>query len=158
MRSKNASIVNHHAKTFTITVKEKPGGVYAACLGDEPFSDKKSRPRNWGREDFWGKKGWDESPDKKELWKKVLDALKDDNRYEKERNYTVNFQHSVYSQRGEELGLNREGERLEVENTMLNGLSGSKPTAISCQSGDKDITAGLAPVHDVIVRAGVFDP
>jgi len=23
---------------------------------------------------------------------------------------------------------------------------------------DEDITAGLAPVHDVIVRAGVFDP
>jgi hypothetical protein len=110
MRSKNAPIVDHHAKTFTITVKEKPGGVYAACLGDEPFSDKESRPRNWGREDFWGKKGWDESSDKKELWKKVLDALKDDSRYEKERNYTVNFQHSVYSQRGEELGLNREGE------------------------------------------------
>ena len=50
MRSKNASTANNHARTFTVTVKEKPGGVFVACLGDEPTREKKSLARNWGVE------------------------------------------------------------------------------------------------------------
>src|ERR1700754_2859205 len=116
MRSKNASTVNHHARTFTVTVKEKPRGVYSACLGDDPMSDKKNIARNWGHKSFWGEKGWDNSRDKKDLWKKVLDAFKNDNRYAKERNYIVNFQHVLLDQRCKELGLNREGEEARSRN------------------------------------------
>src|SRR5258708_6753893 len=106
MRLKSAPIVNHHARTFTVTVKEKPGGVYAACLGDNPLKET-DIARNWGLKSFWGEKGWAYSRDKKDLWKKILDAFKNDDRYEKEENYTVKFQHCSTDGRSKELGLNK---------------------------------------------------
>jgi Type I restriction enzyme R protein N terminus (HSDR_N) len=107
MRLRSAPIVNHHARTFTVTVKEKPGGVCSACLGDDPLK-KEDIARNWGQKSFWGEKGWNDSRDKKDLWKNVLDAFENDNRYEKEKNYTVNFQHCATDGRCKELGLNKE--------------------------------------------------
>jgi len=107
MRSKSAPIINHHARTFTVTVKEKAGGLFVACLGDDTRS-KTNEARNWGLKSVWGEKGWADCRDKKDLWKNVLEAFKKDNRYEKERDYTVKFQHFPMDKRCEELGLNKE--------------------------------------------------
>ena len=109
MRSKSAPIINHHAKTITVTVKEKGGGVYVACIGDDTRS-KQNSPRNWGHKSYWREKGWDDCPDKRVLWKNVTDAFKNDDRYQKEKDYTVKFQHFTMDERCQELGLNREGE------------------------------------------------
>jgi len=63
---------------------------------------------------FYGEKGWHDVRDKAKLWKNILDAFKNDNRFEREKDYTVTFQHVLLDQRCKELGLDREAEEARM--------------------------------------------
>jgi hypothetical protein len=69
--------------------------------------------------------------DKKDLWKNVLYAFKNDSRFEKERTYTVNFQHCLTNGRCKELGLNREDEEARSRKLDAEWIAWAKANGFS---------------------------